>query len=149
MRSVFSLSMFGALILSLVGCKATPDKVCRHVQVLVGESSDSCVPFFENVQERAPQYWDSIGGCVLAAEDVSALSTCDGMVELVRAQTLCDEVMERVLGAYEDSMAQCLDTQYGVLEAGDSAWRTHEKCIMHARDVDAVHACTIAAPSSD
>lgn len=142
MHSVFKALIVGVLILPLAGCKATPAKVCRHLAVLGAENSAECVPFFENVQARAPQYWDSIGDCVLAAEDASGLSTCDGLVDLVRAQTLCDEVLERVPDAYEASMARCLDTQYGVLKDDDSAWEAHEKCIMQANNADAVHECT-------
>jgi len=123
------------------GCKATPEKVCRHLKILGAENADQCVPYFEEIQSKTPQYWGNISSCILSAQDASTLHTCHAIVDLVRAQSLCDEVMERIPEAYDRSLSQCLDVQHELQQRGHLTWDVYERCIADATDVAAVRAC--------
>lgn len=141
MRAFKSILILLSFSLWTVGCKATPQKVCRHLKVLGAENADQCVPYFEEIQSRTPQYWDNISGCILAAQDASMLHTCDAVVDLVRAQALCAEVMDRLPEAFDASLTHCLDTQYEHRTRGDLDWNAYEQCVQNAQDLDAVNGC--------
>lgn len=141
MRTVFSIFAIILSGIALAGCKATPEKVCRHLKILGAENADQCVPYFEEIQSATPQYWNNISSCILSAQDASMLHTCRSIVDLVRAQSLCDEVMERVPEAYDRSLTQCLDAQHELQGRGDVDWNTYEQCIAQAVDSAAVRAC--------
>lgn len=135
---IAAVLLWSALV---VGCKATPEKVCRHLKILGAENADQCVPYFEEIQSNTPQYWGNISDCILSAEDSSMLHTCNSIVDLVRAQSLCDEIMDRLPEAYDRSLTHCLDRQFELQLRGDLDWQTYERCVQEAGDSVAVRAC--------
>lgn len=141
MRALWPMIVLCSFSALAVGCKATPQKVCGHLKTLGAENADQCVPYFEEIQARTPQYWDNISQCILAAQDASMLHTCNAVVDLVRAQALCAEVMDRLPEAYDASLTHCLDTQYEHQARGDLDWNAYEQCVQNAQDLDALDGC--------
>lgn len=144
MRVGLTLMTPVVLSLLLVACKPTPEKVCRHLQTLSGENAAQCVPYFEGIEENTPQYWDGISRCILATQDERELHSCDAVVDLVRAQAMCDEVIDRLPDAYDGSLSTCLDAQHTVQREKTISWATYEACVIEADTIAAIEACADA-----
>lgn len=141
MRVIWAPIAVVVLSFSLVACKPTPEKVCRHLQTLSAENAEQCVPYFQEIQESTPQYWDGISRCILATQDEGDLHSCDAVVDLVRAQAMCDEVLDRLPDAYEGSVSTCLDAQHDVQRAEAVSWAAYEACVIEAEDFATIEAC--------
>ena len=136
------LAVFGVLV---TGCKTTPNKVCDHIAGL-GDPRADCVAEMEAVVADYPEYWADIAVCFVAAVSVEELGTCDEVIETIRLQAFCEDVLARIPDAYRGSSANCLRAQRATMREDPARWETQRACVAAAATADEVRACPGASP---
>lgn len=126
----------------LVGCKATPEKVCSHLEELGAPASgEGCVRTMSLTQQELGTYWDDVGACFLASREVGELSTCYEVIDTIMLQDLCRRMVERSPSVYEGSLPNCL-RDLRVLKRDDAAgWAKRQQCLDAAKTTEDLERC--------
>lgn len=136
----------GLLTSFSAGCKATPEKVCKHIRTFDAEIGEPCVTEMRAVEAEFPQYWNDIGACFLATRAPDELVTCYEVMDTIQLQQFCRTMMDRVPDAYTGSISKCLREQRVLLRRDKETWARRAACLEEANTAEAVRACRVQVP---
>lgn len=140
-RGTYRAFGVAALLVFVLGCDATPKKVCRHLATLDAENAESCTADMKAMADTYPQYWGDIGVCFLSSKEKEELGTCYEVIDTVRLQDFCQGVLTRLPEAYRGSVSNCLREHRGLLRTDEQQWEARRDCVLQADSAEAVRDC--------
>lgn len=147
MQRFLIICAVSVLTLLAAGCKASPEKVCKHIAKLGADPTSDCVTEMRAVEDAFPQYWHDIGACFLTTREADELGTCYEVMDTIQLQDFCRSMMERAPDAYSGSISKCLREQRMLLRHDKATWERRAECLERADSAEAVRACRQRVPT--